>query len=213
MTRRPGGPIYQRSVRWRAARASSRRRTGVVRGASSSSSGSPSASRAAWRSASANASRVSRVSVSVVSTIKASSTTSVKYTVEGWKPRSITRLATSVARTWVRSRSGRAVATNSCIGRCRVGRERPGPLAPPDDGYGEKRDEPLGDPDRPRPRPSPTVGGGEGLVGVDVDDVEPHVARPAPAEDRVEVRPVVVHESADPMDHLGDRLDVLLEQT
>ena len=49
-------------------------------------------------------------------------------------------------------------------------------------------------------------------MGVDVDDVEAHVAGPAPAEDRVEVGAVVVDERADIMEHRGDLLDTLLEQ-
>ena len=63
-----------------------------------------------------------------------------------------------------------------------------------------------------RPRPSPAVRRGERLVGVDVHDVEAHVARPAPAEDRVEVGAVVVDERADVVDHAGDLLDPFLEQ-
>src|SRR4029453_14003043 len=79
--RSPGGAgpaAYQRSVRCRAARASSRRRTGVVTGAAWSSSGSSCASREAWGRASPKHSRESLVSVSVGSTIRASSTTSGK---------------------------------------------------------------------------------------------------------------------------------------
>ena len=63
-------------------------------------------------------SSVSFVSVSVGSIIIASSTTSGKYTVDGWKPRSISALR-DVHRADARWRvsRGAAVATNSCIGR------------------------------------------------------------------------------------------------
>ena len=60
----------------------------------------------------------------------------------------------------------------------------------------EERDERLGHADGTGARPSPAVRGRERLVGVDVHDVEPHVARPAAAEDRVQVRAVVVDEAA-----------------
>src|SRR5439155_10595214 len=106
---------YQRSLGCRAALASSRRRTGVVSGASWRRSGCSSASFAAWSMASAKASRVSFDSVSVGSTIMASSTMSGKYTVEGWNPRSMRRLAMSMARTPY-LRNDLAVATNSCMG-------------------------------------------------------------------------------------------------
>ena len=75
--RRIGG--VQRRSGWRAARVWSRRRTGVVRGASWITSGFDSASRAIWIMASQNASIVSLDSVSVGSIINASSTTSGKY--------------------------------------------------------------------------------------------------------------------------------------
>src|SRR5438132_5575825 len=116
--RRDGGrrSAHHRSFSSRAALASSSRRTGVVTGAWWSSSGSRSASTATWSNASANASSVSFDSVSVGSTIMASSTTSGKYTVEGWNPRSMSRLATSMARTPY-FRYGLAVDTNSCMGR------------------------------------------------------------------------------------------------
>ena len=87
---------------WRAAVASSRRRTGAGCGALVTSSGSVSASRAISISASANASSVSSDSVSVGSMSIPSSTVSGKYTVGGWKPLSIRRLATSSVRTPVR---------------------------------------------------------------------------------------------------------------
>src|SRR5256885_8002161 len=80
------GPPDHRSFRSRAAFASSRRLTGVVTGASCRRSGVSAASDATCSIAWAKASRVSLVSVSVGSTIIASSTTRGKYTVEGWKP-------------------------------------------------------------------------------------------------------------------------------
>ena len=66
--------------------------------------------------------------------------------------------------------------------------------------------------DRPGSRPAATVRGGEGLVGVHVHDVEPHIARPGTPDDRVEVGPVVVHERAHVVQDPGDLRDVLLEQ-
>ena len=53
---------------------------------------------------------------------------------------------------------------------------------------------------------------GERLVQVEVDDVEPHVARAADPHDRVEVRPVVVERGADAVDDPLDLLDPGLEQ-
>ena len=47
---------------------------------------------------------------------------------------------------------------------------------------------------------------------VDVDDVEPHVAGPRVAHDRVQVGAVVVQGAARVADHPGDLGDVLVEQ-
>ena len=51
----------------------------------------------------------------------------------------------------------------------------------------------------------------EGLVEVDVHDVEAHVAGSGDAEHRVEVGAVVVEQGACLVDHLGDGRDVFLE--
>ena len=67
--------------------------------------------------------------------------------------------------------------------------------------------------DGTRAGPSPAVRRRERLVRVDVHDVEAHVAGAASAEDRVEVRAVVVHEPADAVDDPRDLLDLLFEQT
>jgi hypothetical protein len=53
---------------------------------------------------------------------------------------------------------------------------------------------------------------GKGLVQVDVDDVEAHVAGPRDPADRVQVRAVVVHQRARTVEDRGDLLDVLVEQ-
>ena len=71
---------------WRAACASSSRRTGSVTGASCSSCGSVFASRATLRNASTRRSSASFDSVSVGSTMSASSTMSGKYVVGGCTP-------------------------------------------------------------------------------------------------------------------------------
>ena len=56
------------------------------------------------------------------------------------------------------------------------------------------------------------VGLGEGLVQVEVHDVEAHVPGPADAHDRVEVGAVVVERGAHVVDDPGDLLDPVLEQ-
>src|SRR5581483_2036804 len=81
-----------------------------------------------------------------------------------------------------------------------------------DQGPGEVARELLRHGDRAGARPSPAVRRGERLVRVDVHDVEAHVARTAAAKDRVQVRPVVVDETADAVDGGRDLLDLLLEQ-
>ena len=88
----------------------------MVTGASCSRWGSLSASRATWSMASAKASSVSFDSVSVGSTIIASSTTSGKYTVEGWKTE-VDEALGDVHGPHAVPANGLAVATNSCIGR------------------------------------------------------------------------------------------------
>ena len=66
--------------------------------------------------------------------------------------------------------------------------------------------------DRPRARAAAAVRLGEGLVQVEVDDVEAHVAGPGHAHHRVQVRAVVVERRAGVVDDLGDLLDVAVEQ-
>ena len=53
-------------------------------------------------------------------------------------------------------------------------------------------------------RAAAPVGGGEGLVEVQVDAVKPHVPGPDVAHDGVEVGPVVVAQAAGVVDDLGD---------
>ena len=55
--------------------------------------------------------------------------------------------------------------------------------------------------------------GREGLMEIDVHDVETHVARPGYAEHRVEIRTVVIHQRAAGMDHFGNLGDIVLENT
>ena len=76
----------------------------------------------------------------------------------------------------------------------------------------QKRLEPLRHRDRPPARAAAAVRLREGLVQVDVDDVEAHVAGPRDPADRVEIRAVVVHERADAVEDPGDLLDVLVEE-
>ena len=71
--------------------------------------------------------------------------------------------------------------------------------------------DPLGDGDRARPRAAAAVRLAEGLVQVDVDDVEAHVAGPRVAHDGVEVGAVVVEGAARLVDQPGDLGDVLVE--
>src|SRR5579862_3812971 len=61
----------------------------------------------------------------------------------------------------------------------------------------EERSQALGHRDRPRAGPPAAVGGGERLVEVQVDDVEPHVTWAHDTEDGVQVRFVVVEETTD----------------
>ena len=66
--------------------------------------------------------------------------------------------------------------------------------------------------DRARPRTAAAVRLREGLVQVDVDDVEAHVARPRDAHDRVQVGAVVVERRAGVVHDAGDLLDALVEE-
>ena len=65
---------------------------------------------------------------------------------------------------------------------------------------------------RPAARPAAAVRLRERLVQVVVDDVEAHVARPRPADDRVQVRAVVVQERARVVEDRRDLLDALVEE-
>ena len=112
-----GGLAPSERMRLRAARTSSTRPTGVLRGAAwAASAPSGVAADSAMRMrAWASASRVWGLSVSVGSIMSASSTISGKYTVGAWKPSSSSRLATSSAFTPVRFLRPAADATNSCM--------------------------------------------------------------------------------------------------
>ena len=77
---------------------------------------------------------------------------------------------------------------------------------------GQEGDERLGDADGSRARSPAAVRRGEGLVEVQLDHVEPQVAGAGPAGDGVQVRPVVVHQAADGVDHVGQGPDVAVEQ-
>ncbi len=87
----------------------------MVYGAFRAISGSSAASSRISRTASANWSSRSFVSVSVGSIISASSTSSGKYTVGGWTPWSSRRLARSSVFTPSWSRAPRPESTNSCM--------------------------------------------------------------------------------------------------
>src|SRR4029079_2471305 len=67
--------------------------------------------------------------------------------------------------------------------------------------------------DRPGAGPAPAVRLGEGLVQVEVHDVEAHVAGTREAHHRVEVGAVVVQRRADAVHDPGDLLDVRIEQS
>ncbi len=72
--------------------------------------------------------------------------------------------------------------------------------------------DPVGDRDWPRSRPAAAVRLRERLVEVEMDDVEPHVARARTAHDRVEVGAVVVERAPHPVHDRGDLGDVAVEQ-
>ena len=75
----------------------------------------------------------------------------------------------------------------------------------------QERLQALGHADRARARTAAAVRRRERLVQVHVDRVEAHVARPHLAEDRVEVRAVVIEQSAGFVHELGDLDDAPLE--
>src|SRR2546427_408816 len=99
---------------FRAAVTSSSRARGALCGAAFTDAGSLSTRSAIRFIAAANASSVSRGSVSVGSIISASGTISGKYTVGGWKPSSMRAFATSSAET-PRFFCRDAESTNSCM--------------------------------------------------------------------------------------------------
>ncbi len=76
----------------------------------------------------------------------------------------------------------------------------------------QERLQDVPDRDRPAARPAAAVRLRERLVQVDVHDVEAHVAGPGDPADGVQVRAVVVHERAHPVEDRGDLLDVLVEE-
>jgi len=73
--------------------------------------------------------------------------------------------------------------------------------------------QPLSHAHRSAARASASVWCGEGFVQVYVHHVETHVARSAHAEQRVEVRSVVIHQSAAGMNHLNNLENVVFEQS
>ena len=93
-----------------------------------------------------------------------------------------------------------------------VGQHRgPIPRHQPRQGGRQERGHPLADPDRPRPRSAAAVRGAEGLVQVEVHDVEAGLARPEAAEDGVQVRPVHVGHRTGLVDGGQDVVDLVLE--
>src|SRR3989449_4743177 len=106
--------VRQLRIGSRAAWTSSTRATAVLCGAECKVSGS---SFTIFASASTKPSSVSFVSVSVGSTMSASSTRCGKYTVGGWYPKSMRRFARSTVRTPFSAASFAALATNSCFRR------------------------------------------------------------------------------------------------
>src|SRR5437762_14275708 len=76
----------------------------------------------------------------------------------------------------------------------------------------QERLERLPDADRTRTGTAPAVGRRDGLVEAEVDDVEVHLARGRPPEDRVEVRAVVVQEAARGVEGAGDLEEVAVDE-
>ncbi len=85
-------------------------------------------------------------------------------------------------------------------------------LPPLDKRGGEKVDELAADADGAGAGAAAAVRCGEGLVEVEVDDVEADVAGAALAEDGVQVRPVIVHEAAGLVGQGGDVFDAGVEE-
>ena len=76
----------------------------------------------------------------------------------------------------------------------------------------QELDEPLGHADRTGTGTASAVRGGEGLVEVEMHDVEAHVAGTDHAQQRVHVGAVVVEQAAAFVNERRDLLDILLEQ-
>ncbi len=71
-------------------------------------------------------------------------------------------------------------------------------------GHGEILRHNAPSPQRARSWPSPTVRSGEGLVEIEVNDVEPHHTRIGPPKDGVHVGTIVVEEGGMSVDELRD---------
>ncbi len=80
-----------------------------------------------------------------------------------------------------------------------------------DDRNRQERQQALADADRTGARPAAAVRRRERLVQIHVNDVESHGARTHLAENRVEVRAVVIQQAAGLVDQLGNLLDATLE--
>ncbi len=79
--------------------------------------------------------------------------------------------------------------------------------------YGQEGAQGFGDTHGPGPRPAAPVGGGEGLVQVEVQHVHPDIAHIDDAHDGVHVGPVAVDQAALGVHHCGHLLDVVFEKT
>jgi hypothetical protein len=86
------------------------------------------------------------------------------------------------------------------------------PVVPDHDRTGQERSQMRLDAHRTRARPSAAVRGREGLVQIEMADVEAEISGSREAEDRVEVGPVHVDLHALGVAHLRDLVDARLEQ-
>ena len=77
---------------------------------------------------------------------------------------------------------------------------------------GQERLERVANHDRPTARPAAAVRLREGLVQIDVHDVETHVTGSRDAADGVQIGAVVVEEGANLVEYLRNRRDVLVEE-
>ena len=84
-------------------------------------------------------------------------------------------------------------------------------VGPQDARRREVRQQRVAHPDRPGAGAATTVRRREGLVDVEVHDIEAGLARFEPAENRIEVRPVHIGERARFMDRVEEIADPLLE--